>query len=122
MRYSIRGLSSKQLPDAVFVELVDLIFRPILPAAVIGVATLCVGTLIALGKGDIAVFALTIGCVLISAARISLIMAYRRRTAGSPLNAAEARVWERCYAVASFTLAALIGSLNARGLGSADRR
>ncbi len=116
MTYSIRSLSSKQLPDDVFVELVDLIFRPLLPAVVIGISVLCVGTLIALRKGDIAAFALTTGCVFISAARIALIMAYRRRTTGSPLNVAEARVWERRYAVASVALAALIGALNARGL------
>ncbi len=72
--------------------------------------------LIALRKGDIAAFILTIGGVLISMARISLIVAYRRRTAGSPLNVAEARIWECRYAVASVTLAALIGALNARGL------
>lgn len=107
---------AKQLPDAAIIELVDFVFRSLLPSVVMGVTVLGVGALLTLRANDFVLLLLTIGDVLAAVARIVLIALYRRRSAAAPLNAEEARLWERRYAAVSFTFAALLGLLDARAL------
>lgn len=108
--------SAKQLPDAAFVELVDIVFRSLLPVAVMGVTIMGVGVLLAIRTSDVSVLALTIGGGLVAVGRTALILTYRRRSAVSALSAEEARVWEGRYAIGSFAFAILLGALNARVL------
>jgi diguanylate cyclase len=114
--YQSLSLSSKQLPRVVFIELVDILFKASLPVAIMGVTVLGIGTLVNARNGDIAVSFLTFGGGLISIGRLTLIIAYRRRAAISPLTADEAKIWELRYAIGSFAIAAVIGGLNARAL------
>ncbi len=104
------------MPGAVYIELVTLLFSPLLPIIIIGIAVLWIGTLIAIRKSDVVIVALTLCAVLITIARVRLILAFHRQRAASPLTVDEARGWERLYAIGSFSLAAVIGILNARSL------
>lgn len=115
LQLSIRA--PKRLSDAIYVELVDLIFDALLPVAVMAVTVVGIGCLIALRKGDIILLALTIAGGLTGITRIFLMLTYRRQ---KPKNrartAAEALVWERRFARGSFVLASLIGAINLRAL------
>jgi hypothetical protein len=116
-----RGLlsSSKRLPEAVLSELVNILFTSLVPIIVIGVTMAAIGTLIALKNGDRIVWALVVAGVLTTVVRGLLIPAYRRQKE-APQTAEPARVWERRYAIGSYTLAALLGLLSARALTTGD--
>jgi diguanylate cyclase (GGDEF)-like protein len=116
-----RGLlsSSKRLPEAVLSELVNILFTSLVPIIVIGVTMAAIGTLIALKNGDRIVWALVVAGVLTTVVRGLLIPAYRRQKE-APQTAEPARVWERRYAIGSYTLATLLGLLSARALTTGD--
>ena len=71
--------SSKRLPDAVFADLVDIIFTSLPPVTLIGVILTAVGILVAAKNNDPVIWALTALGVAVTAGRIALILAYRRR-------------------------------------------
>jgi diguanylate cyclase len=75
--------------------------------------------LIALKNGDGIVWALVVAGVLTTVVRGLLIPAYRRQKE-APQTAEPARVWERRYAIGSYTLATLLGLLSARALTTGD--
>ncbi|HEY8064718.1 MAG TPA: GGDEF domain-containing protein [Methylosinus sp.] len=108
--------NSAPLPDAAYVELVDMVARPVMPVAFMGVALASVGLLLAARKQDLALLALTLAGIAVDIASIFLVLTYRRRTASATILADEARVWERRYAFGLFSFAALLGAINARGL------
>jgi diguanylate cyclase (GGDEF)-like protein len=112
------GSTPKQLPDRVFVELVDILFTAMLPTIIIGIAVALIGALIAETQHDSLLWVLTGLSVVLSVLRILMIQAYHRRKAGSTLTTAEARLWERRYATGSLTFALLIGIMNALELST----
>jgi diguanylate cyclase len=111
--------SSKRLPEPVLSELVSMLFISLLPTVVIGITMAAIGTLIALKNGDGVVWALTIAGVLATVVRCLLIKAYHRQKE-APQTAEPARVWERRYAIGSYTFATLLGLLNLRALMTGD--
>ncbi|WP_284946078.1 GGDEF domain-containing protein [Acidisoma cladoniae] len=109
----IFGSTTKQLPDGVLVELVDLLFTIMLPTIIIGIAVALVGALIASFQNDVFLWGLTVLSVVLTVARILMIQSYQRRRARSSLTVTEARLWERRYAVGSMSFALLVGVMNA---------
>jgi hypothetical protein len=71
--------SSKRLPAAVFAELVTIIFTSLPPVALIGVVLTAVGVLVAVSNNDAVIWALIALGVAVTAGRVLLILAYRRR-------------------------------------------
>ncbi|WP_018266658.1 GGDEF domain-containing protein [Methylosinus sp. LW4] len=107
---------SAPLPDAAYVELVDMVARPVMPVAFMGIALASVGLLLAARKHDWALLALTLAGVAVDIASVFLVLAYQRRAAQATILADEARAWERRYAIGLFSFAALLGAINARAL------
>ena len=112
--------STKTISDGVLVELIDILFAPLLPVIVMGVTVLAIGLLIATMENDAMVAALTIGTTMISGAMALLTLAYRARAATAPLTVTDARVWERRCAYQCFAFAILLGTLCARGIAMGD--
>ncbi|WP_161914704.1 GGDEF domain-containing protein [Methylosinus sp. C49] len=110
--------NSERLPDAAYVELVDMVVRPVFPVVFMGVALACVGLLLASRKQDIALLVLALAALVVNVASVLMILAYRRRTASATILADEARVWERRFAIGLYSFAALLGAINGRGLFS----
>lgn len=111
--------ASKRLPVPVLAELVNILLASLVPTVVMGITMAAIGTLIALKTGDRVVWALMIAGVLATVARGLLISAYHRQK--DALQRPEpARVWERRYAVCSYTFATLLGLLSARVLTTGD--
>jgi diguanylate cyclase len=110
--------SSKRLPDAVFSELVDIIFTSLPPVALIGVVLAVVGTLVAARNNDPVVWALTALGAAVTAGRIVLILAYRGRASleGVP----EPALWERRYAIGAYGFALVLGAFNLRAIVTGD--
>jgi diguanylate cyclase (GGDEF)-like protein len=111
--------SSKRLPAPVLAELVDILFISLLPIIVIGVTITCIGTLIALKNDDAVIWALVIAAVAVSVVRGLLIAAYHRQKR-APQTVEPAAIWERRFAIGSYTFAALLGLFNARALATGD--
>lgn len=116
LRSRILSRTSVHPPDAAYVELVDMMLRPIVPVAFVGAALCGVGLLVAARKQDVAILILTVAATFVDAASIVFALAYRRRAAAGPVSAEEARRWERGFALGLFAFAALLGAINLRGL------
>jgi hypothetical protein len=71
-----------QLPDDVLGELVDMMFTALPPVIVMGVATVGMAALLATLTEGLVFPLLAMASFGITAARVSIILAYRRRTAG----------------------------------------
>src|ERR1700733_11203772 len=88
--------SSKRLPDAVFADLVDIIFTSLPPVTLIGVTLTAVGLLVAVKNNDPVIWLLTALCVAVTAGRIALILAYRRRASLEGVQ--DPALWDGRYA------------------------
>ncbi|MCK9918547.1 GGDEF domain-containing protein [Microbacteriaceae bacterium K1510] len=113
MQRNLRSLlsSSKRLPDPVIVELIDILYGSSIPIVIIGVALASVGVLLCAANDDPVILAFIAVCVVVTAARVSTIRAFRG-AAGEARDGARARVWERRYAAGSYAFAALLGAMN----------
>jgi diguanylate cyclase (GGDEF)-like protein len=109
-----------QLPDEVYGELVDMMFTAIAPIIVMGVATTALVILLASEADGILFPALAAACLCTTASRVGIMMLYRQRRVDHPLAPSEIRLWERRYALSSYTFAILLGLVNALSLMSSD--
>ena len=107
---------SKAIPDVVLVELINILFAPLVPTIVMGVTVLGIGALITVIERDVAVGVITIAIVLTSILQVMLTLAYRHRNHASPIALDEAKVWENRCAILCFVFAILLGALCARAL------
>ena len=110
--------SSKRLPDVVVAELVDIIYTSLPPVALIGVILTAVGILVAVKNGDAVVWVLTAVCVAITAGRVALILAYRRRASLEGVR--DPALWERRYAIGAYSFALVLGAFNLRAIATGD--
>lgn len=110
--------SSKRLPDAVFADLVDIIFTSMPPVTLIGGVLTAVGILIATKNNDAVLWVLTAVTVAVTAGRVLLILAYRRRASFEQLR--DAALWERRYAIGAYSFALVLGAFNLRALTAGD--
>ncbi len=103
------------LPAAVFLEVVDLMFAPMFPIIFIGFTTFCIGGLIAFRDHDVISLSWTSAAVIVTAARLACVIAYRR---GGVVHSHMLPVptWEAVYAVGSFAFAVTVGGLGAHAL------
>jgi diguanylate cyclase (GGDEF)-like protein len=110
----------RQIPDDVYAELVDIIFRSMSPLINMGVVLTCVGALLYVMTRDFAVAALTAASLVITLVRVGLNIAYARRRARGPFATPEVKRWELLFGIGSVTAALTLGALNARALMVGD--
>ncbi len=110
--------SSKRLPDTVFADLVDIIFTSLPPVTIIGAVLTSVGVLIATKNNDAVIWALTAVGVVVTAGRVLLILAYRRRASLERVQ--DAALWERRYVIGAYSFALVLGAFNLRALTADD--
>jgi diguanylate cyclase len=115
-RFETSAAAAGPLPDAVYVELIDMQMRPILPPAFMGATLTAVGLLLASRKQDVFILVLTLLAALVCAACVVLVLAYRWRAAAGSITRAEGRRWERRYEAAVYSYAAMLGAINAHAL------
>ena len=102
--------SSKRLPDAVFTELVDIIFTSLPPVTLIGVILTAVGILVAAKNNDPIIWALSVLSIRVTAGRIALILAYRRRARLEGVQ--DPAHWDGRYAIGAYSFALVLGAFN----------
>ena len=100
--------------DAVYVELVDALFRVIPPMVLLALSLGTVGTAIFSKTGDLPILTLTVAGFLIASERVLLVLRYRRATAGEPLSTPTARIWERRFAVRAVVTSSIISAIGVR--------
>ncbi|HYE44975.1 MAG TPA: GGDEF domain-containing protein [Caulobacter sp.] len=113
-RLTLPDFSGKRLPDAVFVELVDLIYGAVGPLWIMAASMAVVGSLIAVRTGDPALGGLAVAGVVVGLARVAVVVAYRRRTRDRETPRPVAKAWERRYGAWSLLFAVILGAFNAR--------
>ena len=113
MEYLLRrfSLSSTQLPDDIYAELVDSLFTALAPIIFMGIATAAVSALVAARQHDAVIAELAATGLLLTSIRGATMQAYRRRRRSTKLPASEVRKWERHYAAGSVLFAILLGAL-----------
>jgi diguanylate cyclase (GGDEF)-like protein len=110
------GLPRQRLPDEVYAELVDMLFRAITPLVSMAVLVTGIGAMMFTMTGDMIVGVLTAGSFALTLARIGLNVAYRRRRARQPMPISEVKTWELAFGAGTTAAALLLGLLNARAL------
>jgi diguanylate cyclase (GGDEF)-like protein len=110
--------SSKRLPEAVFTELVDIVFTSLPPVTLIGVILTAVGILVAAKNNDPVIWALTTLGAAVTIGRIALILAYRRRASLEGVR--NPAIWERRYAIGAYGFALVLGAFNLRAIATGD--
>jgi diguanylate cyclase len=104
------SLSATQLPDDIYVELVDSLFTALAPIIFMGIATASVSALVAARQHDVVIAELAAASLLITLVRGITMQAYRRRRRGTRLLLPEVRHWERHYGAGSVVFAVLLGA------------
>jgi diguanylate cyclase len=110
--------SSKRLPEAVFAELVEIIFTSLPPVTLIGVILTAVGILVAAKDNDAVIWAFIALGAGVTAGRIVLILAYRRKARLEGVR--DPAVWERRYAIGAYSFALVLGAFNLRAIATGD--
>ena len=107
--------TSLLLPEAVYRELLEMLFSMAVPVLAMGIAFIGLGTMIVWRWGDPVIAAVTAAAAIITVLRLLVIRGYRRQVAVA-LSMADLRRWERLYAIGNYAFASLLGLLNARML------
>jgi diguanylate cyclase len=110
--------SSKRLPDAVFAELVNIIFTSLPPVTLIGVILTTVGILVAAKNNDPIIWTLTVLSTCVTAGRIALILAYCRRASLEGVQ--DPALWDGRYAIGAYSFALVLGAFNLRAIATGD--
>jgi diguanylate cyclase len=110
--------SSKRLPNAVFAELVDIIFTSLPPVALIGVVLTGVGILVGTNNNDPVIWALVALGAAVTVGRIGLILLYRRQASLEGVQ--DAAIWENRYAIGAYSFALVLGAFNWRAIATGD--
>jgi diguanylate cyclase (GGDEF)-like protein len=109
------------ISDAVYLEVIGNLYGTTVPILIAGCCQAIVGAISVSETGDRFSAALTIVGVVVAVVRLFSVLAFRSETRRKPLrDRAEAIVWERRYAVGSFTTALIIGLFAARSLFVGD--
>lgn len=90
-------------------DLVDILFDMVVPVAGLGAAFVAIAGIIALEWRDPVFAILAVAGVIVTAGRMVVILAYRRR---KPVPLANVAMWERRYATGSYAFAVLLSALN----------
>jgi diguanylate cyclase (GGDEF)-like protein len=115
--FRVRGRRSRQrLPDEVYAELVDMMFRAVTPLVSMAVLVTGIGAMMFVMTGDMLVGAFTAASLALTFLRLALHFAYRRRREIEALSHDEVKRWETAFGVGCVTAALLLGLLNVRAL------
>ncbi|MES2044524.1 MAG: GGDEF domain-containing protein [Pseudomonadota bacterium] len=103
------------LPEGTYIELVASLFSTLLPTMIMTVSFAGVGFLVARDAQDLGLLAITIIGSIAALCRLAVLLLHRGRAADDRLTLADARRFERRYAVAYIAFALVLGSFGARG-------
>ena len=101
------------VPDAVYRQLVGMLFSMKLPIVGMGIVFAGVGSLVAIRMADMVIVVLTAAAVLLTIARVVLIDLYDR-TVTATTAIPEIRRWERRYAFGNYAFAILLAAFSTR--------
>ncbi|WP_442680405.1 diguanylate cyclase domain-containing protein [Sphingomonas sp. ASY06-1R] len=107
--------NAEHLPDAVYRDLVDMLFSMTIPVAFMGSAFVGVAFIAGEAFHDPWMMAFAIAVTLLTIVRLLTLRAYRRR-AGATLALATLARWETRYAWSTYLFAILLGLFNVRAL------
>jgi diguanylate cyclase len=110
--------SSNRLPKPIFAEFVAILFTSLPPVTLIGVTLTAVGILVAVKEHDLIVWGLVALAIAVTAGRISLILAYRRKARLEGVQ--DPALWDRRYAIGAYCFAVVLGAINLRAIASGD--
>ncbi|MDB5710696.1 MAG: sensor diguanylate cyclase [Sphingomonas bacterium] len=103
------------LPEATYIELVASLFSTLLPTVIMTVSFAGIGLLVARDAQDRGLLAITIIGSMAALCRLAVLLLHRGRAAEDSLTLADARRFERRYAVAYLAFALVLGTFGARG-------
>ena len=110
--------SSNRLPKPIFAEFVAILFTSLPPVTLIGVTLTAVGILVAAKEHDLVVWGLVALGIAVTAGRILLILAYRRKARLEGVQ--DPALWDRRYAIGAYCFAVVLGAFNLRAIASGD--
>ncbi|MEO9130420.1 MAG: GGDEF domain-containing protein [Sphingomonas sp.] len=113
-RFLDRFRRAAPLPDAVYRELIEMLFSMAVPVIYLGSVFVGVTALVLWEWHDPIVAILSALGAIVTALRLLVIRGYRRHKADCDI--AEIRLWERRYAIGNYAFALLLGLFNARML------
>lgn len=106
--------SRARLPDGTYIELVASLFSTLLPTAIMAMSFLGIAVLITSQTPDSALTFLMFAGSIAAAARLTVVLLYRRRVADPALSVEKARYFERHFATAYLAFALVFGLFEAR--------
>jgi diguanylate cyclase (GGDEF)-like protein len=109
---------SNRLPKAIFADFVSIVFTSLPPVILIGVTFAAVGSLVAAKERDLIVSGLVVLGLAVTAGRILLILAYRRKARVEGIQ--DPVPWERRYAIGAYSFAIVLGAFNLRAIVLGD--
>jgi diguanylate cyclase (GGDEF)-like protein len=105
---------NRSLPDGTYVELVRSLFITLLPASIMSAGLVAAGLLILQETPDTPLALIVSLCALAGIARVSVLLAYRKRATAANLDPDGARALELRFAGAYFVFAALFSVFSVR--------
>jgi len=109
---------SNRLPKPIFADFVGIVFTSLPPVTLIGVTFAAVGILVAAKERDLIVSGLVVLGLAVTAGRILLILAYRRKARVEGIQ--DPVPWERRYAIGAYSFAIVLGAFNLRAIVLGD--
>ncbi|SER17700.1 diguanylate cyclase [Faunimonas pinastri] len=111
--------SEKSLPDSVYLQLVQLLYKAIFPVTLVGMLLVCIGTVIGVREHDPVVDALVAFGGLVSLVRVLLVLHFRKMLTNETCREKAARL-QRFYGYGSYVFAATVGLLGLRVFAAGD--
>jgi diguanylate cyclase (GGDEF)-like protein len=102
------------LPEGTYIELVRSLFATLLPTSIMTASFVAVGLLINSRTPDRALAVVTIAGTIAAIGRIAVLIAHRHRARDQNLAFADARKFERRYAIPYLCFAVALGAFGAR--------
>ena len=109
---------SNRLPKPIFADFVGIVFTSLPPVTLIGVTFAAVGILVAAKERDLIVSGVVVLGMAVTAGRILLILAYRRKARVEGIQ--DPVPWERRYALGAYSFAIVLGAFNLRAIVLGD--
>jgi len=106
--------SRARLPDGTYIELVASLFSTLLPTTIMAISFLAIAILVTSQTPDTALTVLMFAGLAAAAARLTVLLRYRRRATDAALSAEAARDLQRRFAAAYLSFALIFGLFEAR--------
>jgi len=109
----------ERVPEGTYIELVSSLFTSLVPSIIMTASFAGIGLLVANLTPDGPLLLFIIGGAIMTIARFALLIAYRERATGDALCLADARRFERHFAVPCLGFALMLGAYGARAFAIA---